>query len=256
MITLNVKRHISIACLVSLLCACSNTSPVPTLPAGESIAIRQPVVKHVDSAVASKAQRAGRGAALGAVGAVGGAAVGSSMGGLLGFACGPAAIICVPIGLAAGAGIGGVGGGIVGVSYGARGGISGDKAEEFNEIAAELMDTTRLGNQLQSRFGASASRYWVLREDSANIIVLEVNSLNFEQVGGEDIQLSMKVQMRVASNGRVETVTVEQVGARRHIDYWLDREGENFQAEIDIAMREVVWTMVNRLVDHGPIAQR
>ena len=256
MITLNIKRYISIVCLVSLLGACSNTSPLPALPAGESMAIRQPVVKRVDSAVASKALRAGRGAALGAVGAVGGAAVGSSMGGLLGFACGPAAIICVPLGLAAGAGIGGVGGGIVGVSYGARGGISGDKAGEFNEIAAELMDETRIGNQLHGHFSTSASRYWVLREDSANIIVLEVNSLKFEQLGGEDIQLSMKAQMRVASNGGVETVSVEQVGARRHIDYWIDREGENFQAEIDLAMREVVATMVNRLVDHSPIAQR
>jgi hypothetical protein len=256
MITSNIKQLVTITSLAVLLSACATSGPVPTLPAGKSMTVAQPVIKRIDSAVDSKAMRAGRGAALGAVGAVGGAAVGSSMGGLLGFACGPAAIICVPVGLAAGAGIGGVGGGVMGAGYGGQGGISGDKAKQFNAVAAELMDEAQLGNRLHTQFSASASEHWVLGDDGDNTVVLEINSLQFKQLGNEEIQLSIKAEMHVASNGRTRTVAVEQDGVRRHIDYWLDGEGGNFRAEIEDAMQAVAQTMVNRMVAPEQIAQR
>ncbi|TDJ36785.1 MAG: hypothetical protein E2O54_16450 [Gammaproteobacteria bacterium] len=256
MITSNITQSITIVSLFVLLSACASNAPVPRLATGESIAVHQPVIKRVDSAVDSKTTRAGKGAALGVVGAVGGAALGSSMGGLLGFACGPAAIICVPVGLAAGAAIGGVGGGVLGIAAGGRGGISGDKADRFNEIASGLMDEASLATQLHDQFSATARQYWVLRDDSANTVLLKVNSLQFKQPGDEDIQLVVNAEMQVEFGGPVETVEVEHVGARRHVDYWVDGEGDNFRSEIDLALHAVAQKMVDRMVDHGRIAQR
>ena len=57
----NTTRSIAVLSIVVTLSACVTASPQgPTLATGESIRINEPVVRGLDSGVASKAQRAGR----------------------------------------------------------------------------------------------------------------------------------------------------------------------------------------------------
>ncbi len=228
----------------------------PTLATGESIRINEPLIRSLDSGVASKAQRAGRGAALGAVGAVGGAALGSSMGGLFGMACGPAAIICVPVALAAGAGIGGAGGAVIGAGYGGTGGITGEKAERFNALAETVMDEARLAVELHDRTTEIAGHYWDVRADSDNFAALELTSLHFKQPGGEHIQLIAKASLRVMLSGRAKTLEIRHEGPGRHIDDWLDDDGVALATEVERAMSEVALSAVQRIAQQTRVAGR
>ena len=249
------RQILSTLITVGLLSACVSNAPPQSLALGESIAIQPPVVKRLDVKVDSKAKRRSRGVVLGAAGAVGGAAVGAVGGAVYGMACGPMAWVCAPLAAVAGAGIGLVGGGGLGVATG-RGGISGEKAEQFNEFTAQWIDEDELKMKLHEQFTASADSHWVIDRESPNTAILVIRSLRFAQEPGDNVQLVLDVEMEVILGDRAETFEFEHVGELRHVDDWLANGGECFQLEVDAAIEEVTRGMIVHLAPHDEVGER
>ena len=233
---------------ILLLSACVSNSRQPSLAQGESIYVSPPIVKHFDVSVDSRSVRAGKGAALGVVGVVGGAAVGGVAGAIFGLGCGPLAFVCSPLFAAAGVGVGGVGGGIVGAGYGGRGGISGDKAKLFNEATERLFNKSVIETQLGKQFVEQADKYWIVENDSPNIITIYLKSLRFEQTSGEHVQLIVHAEMKVQLDSGTGSFEFDHIGKTRYVDDWLANDGESLQLEVDAAIQMLAHGMVEKLV--------
>ena len=249
------RRTLCTLMTVGLLSACVSNAPPPRLALGESIAIQPPVINRLDVKVDSKTKRRSKGVVLGTLGAVGGAAVGAVSGAVFGMACGPAAVLCAPLGAVVGAGVGLVGGGAMGGAYAGRGGISGEKAKQFNEAATHLIDEDGLELKLHKRFVASAGSHWVIEGNSSNTAKLVVGSLRFAQERGDNVRLVLDVEMDVNLGGRAETFEFKYAGKLRHVDDWLANDGERFQLEIDTAIEEVTRKMIVSLVPGPRLAE-
>ena len=244
----SIGKQLFIPVLLALLLpACVSAPYPPSLERGEAIAIQAPSFSGLDITVDSKATKTGKGVVLGAAGALGGAALGGVTGAIAGFSCGPLFIVCGPVAAAAGIVIGGVGGGAAGAVYGGRGGISGDKAKQFNEITAQLIDADKLELQLHDRLSASISERWIVDRDSSNTVALNIKSLYFEQGRKEFVRLVFDSEMEVHFGGKTSRVKYKHVGAPRYVDDWLADDGKRFQSEIDAAIENVTHTMVGKL---------
>lgn len=248
------RQTLSTLITVGLLAACVSNAPPPRLALGESIAIQPPVINRLDVRVDSKTKRRSKGVAFGTLGAVGGAAVGAATGAVFGMACGPMALVCVPLGAVVGAGVGLVGGGAMAGTYAGRGGISGEKAKQFNEATIHLIDEDGLARKLHERFVASANSHWVIEGNSSNTAKLFVRSLRFAQQRGDNVRLVLDVEMDVNLGGRAETFEFKYAGRFQHVDDWLANDGERFQLEIDTAIEDVIRKMIASLVPEPSIA--
>ena len=243
-----VRRILSPIMTVGLLSACVSNSPPLHLAGGESIAIQPPLVQRVNVGVDSKLARRSRGTALATLGAVGGTAVGAVGGAVFGLvSCGPAALVCMPLSAVGGAGLGLVAGGGMGAATG-RGGISGKKATEFNEVAGQLIDRDRLGMSLHETFTASASSHWILEDTSPNTVKLVIRSLRFVQEPGDIVQLVLDIEMRLDVAQRSATFEFKHVGELQHVDDWLANDGERFHLEVNAAIENVTREMITGLV--------
>ena len=242
------RRFAFVVVPVLLLSACVSNSPQPGLAQGKSIYVGPPLVKRFDVTVDSKTKRAGKGVALGVVGVVGGATVGGLGGAIFGLGCGPLAFVCSPVFAAAGAGVMGVGGGVAGAVHGGRGGISGDKAKLFNEAAERLIDKSVIETQLGNQFVEQAGKYWIVENDSPNIVTIYVKSLRFEQTSGEHVQLIIDAEMEVQLESGTGNFEFDHMGKTQYIDDWLANDGESLRLEVDGAIRILANTMVERLV--------
>lgn len=249
-----IFRHFAATLLsVSLLAACASTPAPPTLRHGEPISIRSDDQGRVDVSVDSKATKAGKGAAAGFAGAVGGVVLGGFGGAVAGMACGPLAFVCVPVAAAAGAGAGGVTGGAMGASYAGRGGVSGPKAEIFNELAVSALDQQRAMSALRGRFEQQASLYWDVRNDSANQVVVRMTSLHFEQPGNEQIRLVLRAEMDLTFGERTRTIHLQEATPARHVDYWIADNGAKLGTELDAILHAMAYAMVGRITPGRPL---
>jgi len=237
---------------VTLLSGCATTSAPPTLPHGESIAIRSAEIGRVDTSVDSKAKAAGKGAALGVVGAVGGVVLGGLGGAVVGMACGPLAIFCVPMAAAAGAGAGGVTIGAMGMAAGGRGGITGNKADAFNELASARIDQDEARTTLNDLFTQQAGQYWDVQGASKNNVIVRIESLHFEQPGNEQIRLVLRSEMDLIFGDQKRTLHLQEATPTRHVDYWIDANGANLAAELEQTVQAMAHAMVSRIAPGLP----
>ena len=242
---MNVPSRLTTIALISTLffsgCA---AQPQPTLPPQATLAITDVQARHIDQSVTSKSAAAGKGVVLGTLGMVGGGAVGGVVGGIFGMACGPLAIVCVPMAMAAGAGVGGVAGGAAGAEYGGRGGISGPKAKRFNAVATANMAPERVQRELLAHFSHQAGQRWRIAESAANQVSVELRSIDFVQPGKERVQLSVNARMHLDVAGKKHTRQFQHVTPPIHIDRWLMDDGALLNHQLEAGLSDITQQMV------------
>ncbi len=93
-----------------------------------------------------------------------------------------------------------------------------------------------------------AGKYWIVENDSPNIITIYLKSLRFEQSSGEHVQLIVHAEMEVQLAGSTGNFEFDHIGKTRYVDDWLANDGESLQLEVDAAIQMLVNGMVEQLV--------
>jgi hypothetical protein len=240
-----LKQFILLSGVLSLA-ACAHQQ-APTLTRGAALTIvTDDASGHLDTAVDDKVEKAGKGVALGIAGGIGGAAAGGIAGAVFGLGCGPLAIICVPMAMAAGAGTGGAVGGAAGAQYGGVGGVPVEKARSFNRLSSQTLQREQILADLEGTFHRRASHNWQIAEHSANQVVLRLLKLDFEQPGYERLRIRLKAEAEATIDGRKRIIRIERANAPVHVDQWLD-DGEFLAAELESVIDTTARALVTAL---------
>ena len=172
-----IRRSIAIALLASLAGGCASAPTIARLGDGESVQL-------VVAGAPSHGDIAIRNASLGKnVGT--GASTGSVAGGLWGLACGPFAILCVPVA----AGIGAIAGSAGGAVVGATASLSDEQAAQLRGRLTRWLASHDLVERLRTNVVERARRHWNLASDPPRYVLsielgnVELTSTRDEQVG-------------------------------------------------------------------------
>jgi hypothetical protein len=213
------------------------------------VASGEPLRIVVNAAGSTGERLAIRNTALGD-GASAGAGTGAVAGGLWGLTCGPFAVLCVPLGAAAGL----LSGGAAGAAVGATGALPAEKADRLRERFARTWSAPALVDELRREVVERARARWTLVDDAAAAtLVLEMKALELDSTRDEHIGLILHVaaSVRAASAPSSPAPAPRQydyVGPRAPLVVWLD-EGSDFLAtSFANAMRQIAAQVVAEMV--------
>lgn len=234
--------------IITALTGCASQVPVQPIASGTPIEVVTPQAS-IRMPDADSAAMVGKGAAAGAgLGASGGAA-----GGLLAsLGCGPLLPLCVPIFMGGGAAVGLVVGGAAGTIGGAMMALPADKAAELNDIIAASIVESDISRRLRDEFETQTANRWILSDQQEDITVtLQLTSINIEQFNDDLVTLHMNSRMLVRygpdRKDTADKMHFQHQSGKRHIDYWLENDGENFRSELEIAYANNASQMVRTL---------
>ena len=150
-------------------------------------------------------------------------------GGLLGFTCGPLAILCVPLGALAGAITGTATGAVIGLT----GALSSEKAGLLRDRLSRVQQSHGLLAELQTNITERAKKYWTLNPDaSATVVGIALQEMQLSSTRDEQISILIRVQVDVLQKGQVRSESTpkkmyEYSGPPSSLSIWLD-EGNDF----------------------------
>ena len=250
-------RSVALLAATALITACASTPTETTsrsVPLGSDIRVTG-IEPEVETPNAKTAGEAVAGGAV--VGAAGGALIGAGAGFMMGFACGPLFVICGPIGA-----VGGIAGGaIFGAAFGgitnAMRALPKDKAEALEAIMTATIVDFSGSQKLIEEFEAQNNNRWTLTEAGAPTkITLGIEGLFLEQEKKDSLVVKLVTSM-VVSHGPGELESTERMlftyVRQRHIDYWIEADGANFQAMIRAAYAATVADMIKVLEAVSPL---
>jgi len=251
-----VAFRFSLLAVLTLVTACAGQVPVQPVADGTLIQVNTPESK-LRNPNARSGGAVGKGAAQGAGMGAGAGAAGGFVGSL---ACGPFFIICAPVLAGSGAVIGLAVGATAGTVVGATLALPKEKADALDVIIEEIFEDASHSRTLRSEFEDQGGDYWTISADAGDIeVTLELNSFFIEQFKDDHLALRMSSTM-IVRYGPERGQTADKVvftynGSRRHIDDFLENDGENFRIEVRDAFAYNVRQMVAALqAGNGPHA--
>ena len=227
---------------LAMLYGCAGPPQIGPIRSGESVAI-----------VVVAAQEDGvtpiRNLALGS-GISTGASSGAVVGGLWGLACGPFAILCIPLTAMAGS-ISGLG---LGAAVGAGGALSDEKAAQLRARLERVRQAHDLLAELRRNLTERAGRYWSLGADPAAAQInvelqdLQLTSTREEQIG---LILRVRVSLRAGAGSAPPTPTKEKtyeyIGPVSSLAVWLDERSDFLDTTLSSAAQQLAAQIVSEL---------
>lgn len=207
---------------VMLLCSCASRVEIPPIPHGDTIAIAVAKSQNPNDKLGIRNEALGSGVSTGT-------GTGMVAGGLWGLACGPLALLCVPLGAMTGALTGSAAGAVVGVT----GALSAAKADRLRERMGQVSRSHPMAADLQRAITERARKYWTISPEGAGTKVnVEIHEIQLMSTRDEQIRCVIRVSAWVDKAGsRVNTDPVkkqyEYLGAYSPLSVWLD-EGSDF----------------------------
>jgi len=251
-----VTTRLSLLAILTMVTACAGQVPVQPVAGGTLIQVNTPESK-LRNPNARAGGAVGKGAAQGA-GMGAGAGIASGIVGSV--ACGPFFIICAPILAGGGAVVGLAVGGTAGSIVGATLALPKKKADALDAIIEDIFVDTSHAQTLRGEFEDQGGDYWTISAAGGDVeITLELNSFFIEQFKHDHLALRMSSTM-IVRYGPDKGQTADKVvftynGPHRHIDEFLDNDGEDFRIEVRDAFAYNVQRMVVALqAGNGPHA--
>lgn len=210
------------AALALLLGACAAPPALPPIRSGEAVAISVAMSPASDGVIRIRNEALSDGMTTG-----GGS--GAVVGGLWGLTCGPFAVLCVPLGAAAGIIAGTAGGAAVG----ATGALSDQKAERVRSRLVHLQQAHPLLDELKRNISDRAQKYWRLNSGQpGTAVIVELQDLQLVSTRDERVRCVIRVLVSVQpGDGKQAAKPVqklyEYVGPFGSLAVWLD-EGNDF----------------------------
>ena len=179
-----------------------------------------------------------------------GVKMGATTGALLGFVCGPLAVICIPAGALAGAGTGV----ITGVAVGLATTLPKETVTQLNDRLQRLQQSQDPMTLLRTDVLDQARTHWEITDDTANrVVTLEVQGLSLTSTSRKKIALVMQVLVR--TNAAMPADTAKQVTQKRFeyvskpssLATWLDETGGVPEAHLRNACQGIASKVVAEL---------
>jgi hypothetical protein len=196
-------------------------------------------VQQVDSKLPDASADGGTYAKNVGGGALAGAGMGAVVGFGMGLACGPAVVLCGPI-----AAMGGMlGGTVLGIGVGTFSAASlqlpQEKAEAFDVVIAQTLEELDMAEEVSMSFQDLGAAYWNFVDEDAEVnIQIILDGIGLEKHKKDQVTISMATSL-IVRRGTGETAIIEKRAFEtksplQHIDYWIDRDGDNFKEEIQL----------------------
>lgn len=211
-----LRRTIAIASVATLAGGCAAPPTMDRLRDGESLKLvisQAPSEGVVDIHNASLGKNGGTGASTGGV-----------AGGLWGLACGPLAILCVPLG----AGVGALAGTASGAVVGATASLSDDKATQLRDRVSRSVAAHELGAQLRRNVDERAQRHWDLASGAPGFVLnVELGNIELTSTRDEMIGMVLRAHATLQRSGAPATPApsvqaFECSSAPSNLTIWLD----------------------------------
>ena len=232
-----MSRIITLLVIVALTSACASQrkpAELTDIPNNTTVHLN---VQRAESKLPDASSDGGTYAKKLGVGALAGAGMGAVMGFSMGIACGPAIVICGPIGAIGGA----MGGTVFGLGAGTISAASlqlpQKKAEAFDVVIAQTLEDLDLTEEVSISFRDSGASHWHFVEEGAVVeIQIVLEGIGLEKLKKDQVTISMAISLTIR-RGAGETATTERrafntTSAAHHIDYWIDRDGDNFREQM------------------------
>ena len=158
-----------------------------------------------------------------------GAKVGATSGALLGLACGPFLVICVPAGFLAGA----TAGGITGLAAGIATTLPKETVTQLNDRLQRLEQSHDPMILLRTDVLEQARTHWEITDETSNkVVTLEVQGLFLTSTSRKKIALVMQVLVHTHDGmlgdnpQRVTQKSFEWVSKESRLETWLDESSD------------------------------
>jgi hypothetical protein len=171
----------------------------------------------------------------------GGALAGAGMGAIAGFSmgivCGPAIIVCGPIGAMGGA----MGGAVFGIGMGTFSAASlqlpQKKAEALDVIIARTLEDLDMTEEMSTSFRTAGAPHWNFVDEGAAVeIQIVLESIGLQRHKKDQVTISMATSLTektgTGDDAKLKKRAFKTTSSSRHIDYWVDEDGDNFREEL------------------------
>jgi hypothetical protein len=175
----------------------------------------------------------------------GGVLAGAGMGAIAGFSmgivCGPAILVCGPIGAMGGA----MGGAVFGIGMGTISAVSlqlpQEKAEALDVIIARTLEDLDMTEEVSTTFQTAAASRWNFVEKGAAVeIQIVLESIGLQRHKKDQVTISMATSLLVQTGtgdaAKVEKRAFKTRSPSHHIDYWIDKNRDNFREELQFQL--------------------
>lgn len=179
-----------------------------------------------------------------------GAKIGTTTGALLGLACGPFFVICVPAGALTGA----AAGGIAGVAIGVATTLPRETVSQLNDRLQRLQRSHDPVILLRTDVLDQARTHWEIADDTSNrVVTLEVHGLFLTSTSRDRIALVMQVLVHTHDGmlgnnpKRVTQKSFEWVSKESSLETWLDENSDVPAVNLRNACQQVAAEVVSEL---------
>ena len=233
-----IIRALALALLSSLAGGCATPPRIDRMNDGESVKVvitRAPSDGELSIRNASLGKNAGTGATGGGL-----------AGGLWGLACGPFAIICVPLG----AGIGALAGGTGGAVVGATASLSDGEAAQLRNRLSQAMVAHDLVEQLRTNVAERARRHWDLTSDSPSFqLNIELGNVELTSTRDEQIGLILRARaslQRISAPPKAAVVSqnFECSAPPSNLAIWLDERSDFLETVLSNCTQQLAAQLV------------
>lgn len=235
-------RLITILLAMTLAAGCaSQPKALATIPDGAAVRFAVTEPGHLHQPSASNASTSAKNMAGGTAAGMG---VGAAYGAYAGLACGPMLIICSPAGAVAGA----MGGGIFGLGAGtyqaARLALPAEKAAAFDTVIEQTFAEFSFAAALDEEFRARAASRWSLSDEAPASVSLSLVRVSLRKHADDHVSVrlvtKLVVEDRSGRRDRIEDRLFPTESLPKHIDTWLEHDGEAFRVAIEDGISRMV----------------
>lgn len=229
---------------LAVLSACASGPNLPAIQNAETVSV---VVTRSET---SNGPITVRNEAIGS-GVSAGMGTGFVAGGLWGLACGPFAVLCMPLGAITGA----VAGTAAGAAVGVTGALADDKAARLRERLGRLQATHSLVDELRRNVNVRAVKYWQLASGpAATVVNIELQALELMSTRDEQIRCAIRVLVSVRSPGSGQSTAAdkkkyEYLGAYSALSVWLDESSDFVDTSLSSASQQIAAQIVADLTN-------
>lgn len=247
-----MDRLIALLVVASLTSACASQPKqveLTKIPDDTKILLD---VQQADSKLPDASSDGGTYAKNVGAGALAGAGMGAVAGFTMGFACGPAVIICGPIGALGGA----MGGTVFGIGMGTISAASlqlpQEKAETLDVIIASTLQDLDVTAEISTSFQTTGASRWDFVDEGEEVkIQIVLEGIGLQKHKKDQVTISMAtlliLQAGTGVDANVEKREFKTTSPSRHIDYWIDKDGDNFREELQFQLSRHTREMVAEL---------